>query len=379
MDSASTLPPAVRARTLYGAGTLARFQGDFARARILCEASLTLYRALADEDGVLMALVELGRISNFQGDQKSTESLLAEAASLLESMPDTAAKADAYSEMAILIVRPGPIQFPPQAALYLAESVRINRELNNPAGLALALARQGSMGLFEDVPTLMQSSLDEAGRLALELGDERVLSRLAGVRALFHVQAGNFAAARVFFEDTLHQAVNRGDHQAPTWLPMLAAVLHRQGLDMWSARVFGMAESLSGTAQARAYYAALGERFQIADIRAEVRAQLGNEAFDREIAAGRLLRLEDLQAIPHPAHPAPATPNSAPGASLTAREIQVFRLLAQDLSNPQIAERLVVSRRTVDAHLRSIYDKLGVKSRDAAIRVARERGLISNL
>jgi DNA-binding CsgD family transcriptional regulator len=54
----------------------------------------------------------------------------------------------------------------------------------------------------------------------------------------------------------------------------------------------------------------------------------------------------------------------------------VLRLLAQDLSNPQIAERLIVSRRTVDAHLRSIYDKLGVKSRDAAIRVAREQGLI---
>ena len=50
---------------------------------------------------------------------------------------------------------------------------------------------------------------------------------------------------------------------------------------------------------------------------------------------------------------------------------------AQDLSNPQIAEKLVVSRRTVDAHLRSIYDKLGVKSRDAAIRVAREQRLIS--
>jgi len=54
----------------------------------------------------------------------------------------------------------------------------------------------------------------------------------------------------------------------------------------------------------------------------------------------------------------------------------VLRLLAEDLSNPQIAERLVVSRRTVDAHLRSIYDKLDVKSRDAAIHVAREWGLL---
>ncbi|HEX9441981.1 MAG TPA: LuxR C-terminal-related transcriptional regulator [Roseiflexaceae bacterium] len=54
----------------------------------------------------------------------------------------------------------------------------------------------------------------------------------------------------------------------------------------------------------------------------------------------------------------------------------MLRLLAEDLSNPQIAERLVVSRRTVDAHLRSIYDKLDVKSRDAAIHVAREWGLL---
>ena len=71
-----------------------------------------------------------------------------------------------------------------------------------------------------------------------------------------------------------------------------------------------------------------------------------------------------------------AKPPSASITSLTAREIEVLHLLAQDLSNPQIAERLVVSRRTVDAHLRSIYDKLGVKSRDAAIRVAGEKQLI---
>jgi non-specific serine/threonine protein kinase len=379
MDSDATLAPAVRAKTLYGAGTLARFQGDFARARNLCEASLTLYRALADNNGVLMALVELSRISNFQGDQTSTESYLAEAASLLETMPDTAAKAYAYSEMATVIVSPGTIQYPPQAARYLAESVRINRALNNPAGLALALARQGSMGLFVDDSTLMQSPLDEAERLALELGDERILSRLAGIRALSDVQAGDFAAARVRFDNTLRQAVNRGDHQAPTWLPMLAAVLHRQGLDMWSARVFGMAE-LFGNVQARAYFAALEEHFRIGEIRAEVRAQLGEEAFAREIVAGKRLTLDDLRTIPHPPRTASAqrASSSASSESLTAREIEVLRLLAQDLSNPQIAERLIVSRRTVDAHLRSIYDKLGVKSRDAAIRVAREQGLISN-
>jgi len=58
MDSGATLAPAVRAKALYGAGILTRFQGDFARARMLLEQSLTVYRALADQTGVLMTLKE---------------------------------------------------------------------------------------------------------------------------------------------------------------------------------------------------------------------------------------------------------------------------------------------------------------------------------
>lgn len=128
----------------------------------------------------------------------------------------------------------------------------------------------------------------------------------------------------------------------------------------------------------RAYATAFKQRFHISDARGQVSAELGDETFAREIAAGQRLRLEDLLAIPYPQEPAPApvAGTSSSGASLTVREIEVLRLLAQDLSNSQIAERLVVSRRTVDAHLRSIYDKLGVKSRDAAIRVAGENRLI---
>ena len=159
---------------------------------------------------------------------------------------------------------------------------------------------------------------------------------------------------------------------------MLAVVLHRQGLDVWSARIFGLADTLTGTYQTRGEgMATVFRRFlDIGDIHAELRAQLGDEAFAREFAAGKHLTLDDLRTIPHPPEPdSAAQAISASGTSLTAREIEVLRLLAQDLSNPQIAERLVVSRRTVDAHLRSIYDKLDVKSRDAAIRVAKEQGL----
>lgn len=53
-------------------------------------------------------------------------------------------------------------------------------------------------------------------------------------------------------------------------------------------------------------------------------------------------------------------------SGLTPREVEVLRLVAQGLSNADIADHLVLSRRTVHAHLRSIFGKLGVSTRTAA-------------
>ena len=63
-------------------------------------------------------------------------------------------------------------------------------------------------------------------------------------------------------------------------------------------------------------------------------------------------------------------------AGLSAREVEVLRLVAQGMTNPQVGERLYLSHRTVGQHLRSVYRKLGVSSRAAAAREAFERGLI---
>ena len=61
---------------------------------------------------------------------------------------------------------------------------------------------------------------------------------------------------------------------------------------------------------------------------------------------------------------------------LTKREIEILRLVAQGLSDAQVAERLVLSPRTINAHLTSIYNKVGVNSRVAATRLALEKGLV---
>lgn len=61
---------------------------------------------------------------------------------------------------------------------------------------------------------------------------------------------------------------------------------------------------------------------------------------------------------------------------MTARELEVLRLVGQGLSNRQIAERLVLSEHTVHRHLANIYARLGVSSRAAAVALAAERDLL---
>jgi DNA-binding NarL/FixJ family response regulator len=59
-------------------------------------------------------------------------------------------------------------------------------------------------------------------------------------------------------------------------------------------------------------------------------------------------------------------------AGLTERQVEVLRLVAQGLSNPQIAERLVISRRTAERHVQDVYARIGVSSRAAAALFAME-------
>jgi NarL family two-component system response regulator YdfI len=70
--------------------------------------------------------------------------------------------------------------------------------------------------------------------------------------------------------------------------------------------------------------------------------------------------------------PAPA----ASGIELSERELEVLKGVAQGERSKEIALRLGISERTVKAHLASIYNKLGVDSRAAAIAVASQRGLL---
>lgn len=70
------------------------------------------------------------------------------------------------------------------------------------------------------------------------------------------------------------------------------------------------------------------------------------------------------------------TSESSRGVRLTPTEVKVLSLIAQGHSSKEAADRLVVSKRTVDFHLANIYDKLQVNNRVQALRAATRLGLI---
>jgi DNA-binding CsgD family transcriptional regulator/tetratricopeptide (TPR) repeat protein len=108
------------------------------------------------------------------------------------------------------------------------------------------------------------------------------------------------------------------------------------------------------------------------------RAYAAAQAMIDELAAGLPHTLREgfvaRAAATFPPRLATDVPHMPEG--LTAREIDVLRLVAEGLTDPQIARCLYVSPRTVHTHLRSIYAKLEVPSRAAAVRVAVERQIL---
>lgn len=89
-----------------------------------------------------------------------------------------------------------------------------------------------------------------------------------------------------------------------------------------------------------------------------------------------------LALLPPAAPHAPATATATPAEStlppsLSGREKEILRLVAQGLSNREMAERLSISRHTVECHTKNIYRKLVVGSRTEAVFQARRHGLLS--
>ena len=117
--------------------------------------------------------------------------------------------------------------------------------------------------------------------------------------------------------------------------------------------------------------------FLLKDVTAErlfdaVRIIADGEALLAPTVTRRLISEFTRQRPTRPDDPRPA----APLAALTDRETQVLRLLAEGLSNSEIAVRLVVTEETVKTHVSRILSKLGLRDRTQAVVAAYETGLV---
>jgi putative nucleotidyltransferase with HDIG domain len=126
------------------------------------------------------------------------------------------------------------------------------------------------------------------------------------------------------------------------------------------ARVLAAADAFQAATQPRAFRPALS-------------ADAAASSVSADAAAGRL----DADAVSAVVAAAgQRAPRAARPAGLTDRQVEVLRLLARGLSNPEIARSLVVSRRTAEHHVQDIYARIGVSSRAAAALFAMEHDLL---
>jgi DNA-binding NarL/FixJ family response regulator len=125
-------------------------------------------------------------------------------------------------------------------------------------------------------------------------------------------------------------------------------------------------DALGTWMRARAPYEEARTRAALAEA---CRALGDRESADREVEAARSI-FERLGARPDAAR------LTGSDELLSPRELEVLRLLATGATNRAIAERLVLSERTVDRHVSNIFAKLGVSSRAAATAYAFERQLV---
>ncbi len=95
----------------------------------------------------------------------------------------------------------------------------------------------------------------------------------------------------------------------------------------------------------------------------------------RQIAAGKQYVHPTLGAALLAPDAATVRP-AGPGGELSEREVEILGLIANGLTNAEIAERLYVSIRTVETHRAHIYQKLDVRTRAELVRIARDTGIL---
>ncbi len=374
--------PRLRATALAGAGILAHYQGDYGRATTLCGQALALARDLDDKSAIATALHGLAIVARSGGNYAAASAMHQEALLLLREIGDGWHTAYELQYLAIASWSRGDAR---AARPLVEEALALSREIGDRHGTATALQILSYVTHTQGDDALARALSEEAVAIFRELGDRRGLGRALWGLGLSANGQGDYAAARGCLEEGIALFSDLGDRFfVACCLEDLAGAAVAEGRPEGAARLLGSAEVLRDTIGSPRPIVVCAEYERAL---AAVRAALDPDAFAAAWARGRTMTPREAAAAlgraPESQHhrtaPLPsgvAEPRvvaaSAPvfSAGLTAREVEVLRLLARGLTDAQIAADLVISSRTVNAHLRSIYRKLEVASRSAATRYA---------
>lgn len=423
--------PLIKAKALQAAAWLAYVQDDGKLAEERYRECLKLYRELGELQGMAAALHWLGSLAwSMRRNARLARSLLEESSVQAHRAQDKVILAIVHTTLGNIAVDQGDFS---GALVCFERSLAFSNAIGSKKYVARTLRGQGrarlgqgdlagafalteqSLALCREVKDKLHTAyaLDLLGCLAFAQGDatrarELFEEALVGFKTmgaqrhiayvLSHIACtatvlSDEESANALFAESiaLFQQVD-DDEGIACCLQGWGALLALQGNLRRAVRLWGSAQTLRDKERAH-HFSLPVERTDIEQALAEqmvedVRRQLGRRVFGATWAEGRAMTPAQVFALPdEDEHGTFSDEQSnqrrglhivrkAASHGLTEREIEVLRLVTQGCTDAQIAEALVISPRTVHAHLRTIYRKLDVPSRFAAIRYAREAQLI---
>ncbi|MCB0021813.1 MAG: LuxR C-terminal-related transcriptional regulator [Caldilinea sp.] len=376
---------AARAKALWGLGMMSMVLGEFSRARGVLEESVSIWRAIGSQYGLATALRELCAVLFCQRETAAAQHFGEESIRLWRALGSRWDLALALDNLGGTLVAAG--NFADARVLY-AEEIELFRTLNDGWGLGSAFSGLGyAAGQAGELATA-RTFLAQALALRRSFADKWNIAETLVLQGETHLRLGEVDTARIFLTESLILLQEIGDKGGIALVVHLLGMLSKaHGASGRATQLLASAALLRGQTGGAAFHCLTRAEDYEPPI-AALRNVLGEDTFSVHWAMGQTLSVEQIiaYAIAEPTTATekwppdayvqgiPPTRDSAPG--LTAREVEVLRLMTSGVTYAQIAEELVVSGRTVNAHVTSIFSKLGVHTRAAATRYAIDHHMV---
>lgn len=355
-------------------GEAAWEQNHLAEAQSFLEQALVLSREIDDQLGVADAFHWLGHVALGQNDHAKARTFFQDSYSRLKDFGDQVSLTLLLSDLGLVAYLQEDYAM---ARAYSKQDMALCQDIGSKFGMAKTFNQLGDLARCEGDYGRADAFYKDSLTLFKELGSSQVTAALHNI-AHVRLGQGDGAGAASLFHQALGEFRELGDQKgmADCLMGLAGVTIQMSHLEK-GARLLGACEKIkqeNGTT----YWPA--NRIAYKRCLALLHEQLKDATFSAAWVEGSKMTLEQAieyalaEQVEDTQTTAPAQPHN-PNA-LTPREIEVLRLANAGLSDAKIAENLVISPRTVNTHLSSIYSKLGVKSRSAATRYALDHKLI---